>query len=334
MKRMLPFLIMVILLLGGCKPAEDVRLSVGTEDGGGSGYGTSASSVLQLSDFYSVAQSSTRDNNLLILGTPMYSLGQSDTYTLSDGSQIVLTYNDRGTLTDTLYTDFETGKSYSLFDKLVMIGVLQATTGSQSGGDSGTSDKPTTPSTDTPSGTASNIPAFSTKTYSRAEFDGKLSLYLDRNTVLTTFGYPNSFKGRTYKYDSYIVDCYNLSDGTQLLLDYGYDRTSLRCAAIVSGGMTKTYLGSWSAQNKPADYVRPRISLNSVTALSKGTAPQKAYEVLGEPQWFEGKASDYKEVYMLTDGNYIYLIYDSAHKALTGAYQLKTDGTRLEVTLK
>lgn len=332
MKRMLPILTIVILMLGGCKPAEDTRLSVGTEDGGGSGYGTSASSVLQLSDFYGVAQSSTRDNNLLILGTPMYSLGQSDTYTLTDGSQIVLTYNDRGTLIDTLYTEFETGKSYSLFDKLVLIGVLQGQSHSESG--SGSTDELTTPSTDTSGPTVSNVPAFSSKTYNRADFDGKLSLYLDRNTVLSTFGYPNSFKGRTYKYDSYIVDCYNLSDGTQLLLDYGYDRTSLRCAAIISGGMTKTYLGSWAAQSKPADFVRTRISLNSVTTLSKGTAPQKVYESLGEPQWFEGKASDYKEVYMLTDGSYIYLIFDSAHTALTGAYQLKADGTRLEVTLK
>ena len=83
----------LVLLLTACKPTEDADLRIGTEDGGGSGYGTEVKSVLDLSDFYTVANGSTRENNLLMLGTPFFVLGESDTYTLSDGSQVVLTYD-------------------------------------------------------------------------------------------------------------------------------------------------------------------------------------------------------------------------------------------------
>ena len=93
-------LLAVLLLLGGCKPAADELISVGTEDGGGSGYGVSVKSVLKLSDFYFITRGSTRDNNTLVLGTPVYTMGESDTYHLEDGSQVVLTYDAKGILED------------------------------------------------------------------------------------------------------------------------------------------------------------------------------------------------------------------------------------------
>lgn len=313
-------------------------MSVGAEDGGGSGYGVSTKSVLKLSDFYSVTQNSTRDNNLLILGTPVYSLGSSDTYQLEDGSQIVLTYDTKGILSDTLYTSMEDGKSYGLFDILVSLGVLKNSGGSQDGETSDPSENTADGEgqQNAPSGqNGTTLPIFSTKTYSKETFDGGLSLYLDRTAVVTTFGAPNAYAGRTYKKDSYLIDCYRLKDGSTLMLDYGYDRKSLRCAAIQGAdGITQGYLGTWSVQSKPADFVRPRIQLNQVTALSKGISPLKVYEKLGEPAWFEGTAKQYKEVYLLPDGSMIYLSYDSAHNQLTDAYQQTVDGKMLKVTLR
>ncbi len=326
---------LILLLCAGCAPSEDenVVFSAGTEDGGGSGYGVSTQSVMKLSDFYGVAVGSTRENNLLMLGSPLYSLGSSDTYALSDGSQVVLTYDTTGALADTLYTDFDSGKSYGLFDYLISIGVLQGTIGGSEDSDSPT----VTPEGNGQSGNAqgSGVPIFSTKTYSKATFDGKLSLYLDRSTVVTTIGAPSAFAARQYKSDSYIIDHYNLDDGSILMLDYGYDRKSLRCAAIKgSDGITSGYLGYWAPQSKPADFVRNKVELGQVTSLAKGADPAKVYGVLGEPAWMEGKSTDYRDVFVLSDGSHVFLSYSDAHSKLSGAYQVTTEGKPIEVSLR
>ncbi|MBR5782820.1 MAG: hypothetical protein IKY33_01175 [Clostridia bacterium] len=334
MKRVLPLLLILLVLLSACKPAEDREIRIGSEDGGGSGYGTDIKSVLELSDFYSVTSGSMRDNNLLMLGTPFFVLGESDTYTLSDGSQVVLTYDAKGILEDTLYTEFETGLSYSLFDKLTQLGVLR---GSQSDVETeppadGSGETVTPP---TGQGGSGGIVLFSDRTYKLSEFEGRLSLYLDRSTILSTFGFPNYYRGRTYQKDSYIIDCYVLDDGSIMLLDYGYNRINLRGAALQeAGGVTRKYLGSWSVQSKPADFIRPRVELSSVTALKKGTTAKDVYRALGEPAWFEGNASKYREAYVLPDGNIIYLTYDDGHKTLTSAYRQTAEGQLLEVTLR
>lgn len=324
-------LALILLLCAGCAPTdEDEVISVGTEDGGGSGYGVSVQSVLKLSDFYGVAVGSTRENNQLMLGSPLYSLGTSDTYALTDGSQVVLTYNTTGTLADTLYTDFESGKSYGLFDYLISIGVLQGTVGGEGG------DTPDTPDGgnqgDVQSG---NVPVFSTNLYSKSSFDGKLSLYLDRSTVVSTIGAPTAFAARQYKADSYIIDHYNLDDGSVLMLDYGYDRGSLRCAAIKGAdGVTSGYLGAWAPQSKPADFVREKIELRQITALARGTDVAKVYAALGEPSWMEGKATEYRDVYLLSDGSHVYLSFSDAHSKLEGAYQVTAEGKMIEVSLR
>ena len=325
-------LALILLLCAGCAPTdEDTVHSVGTEDGGGSGYGVSVQSVLKLSDFYGVAVGSTRENNQLMLGSPLYSLGTSDTYALTDGSQVVLTYNTTGTLTDTLYTDFESGKSYGLFDYLISIGVLHGTVSD------GESDTPVSPDGSTSNGGSGegNAPVFSDKLYARAAFDGKLSLYLDRSTVISTIGAPTAFAARQYKADSYIIDHYNLDDGSVLMLDYGYDRKSLRCAAIKGAdGVTSGYLGAWAPQSKPADFVREKIELRQVTALTKGTEVAKVYAALGEPAWMEGKVTEYRDVYLLSDGSHVYLSFSDAHSKLEGAYQVTAEGKLIEVSLK
>ena len=119
------------------------------------------------------------------------------------------------------------------------------------------------------------------------------------------------------------------------MLDYGYDRKSLRCAAIKGGdGVTSGYLGTWTPQGKPADFVRTKIELGKVTSLRKGANPAKIYGILGEPAWFEGTAADYRDVYVLSDGGHIYLSYSDAHSKLIGAYQVTAEGKLLEVSLR
>lgn len=333
MKRIVAILLMSIVLCTACAPIEhDKVILMGTEDGGGSGYSVGKQSVMRLSDFYGVTKGSMRDNNLLMLGSPSYSLGSSDTYPLADGSQVVLTYNTTGALSETLYTDFESGKSYDLFSYLISIGVLQGTLESE--------DKPSAPSTDTkPNGNENkepaDIPVFSSQIYKKANIDGKLSLYLSRNTVLTTIGAPNLFGARQYKKDSYIIDCYNLDDGSVLMLDYGYDRKNLRSAAIRGAdGVTSGYLGAWSAQSKPADFVRKTVKLNQITALKKGSSAADIYAMLGEPAWFEGKASNYKDAFLLDDGSTVYLSYTDAHSKLISAQQVTAQGKMMQVALQ
>lgn len=327
-------LLAVLLLLGGCKPAADELISVGTEDGGGSGYGVSVKSVLKLSDFYFITRGSTRDNNTLVLGTPVYTMGESDTYHLEDGSQVVLTYDAKGILEDTMYTSAEDNKNYGLFDIFVQQGVLH-NSGSSTDTQNGGNNEGQQPSTDGGAEqTPTDRPIFSTDTFRKEAFDGGLNLYLDRSTVLATFGSPSAFMGRSYRKDSYIIDVYKLSDGSTLMLDYGYDRKSLRAAAIRdTGGILSGYLGSWAEQSKPADFVRPTVSLNQVTSLKKGISPQKVYEKLGEPAWFEGSSSNYKDAYVLQDGNTVYLSYNTERTQLQEAYQQSSDGKVLEVAL-
>ena len=335
MKRIWVLGLALVLLCAGCAPKEDENIifSAGSEDGGGSGYGVSVQSVMKLRDFYAITVGSTRENNQLMLGSPLYSLGNSDTYALSDGSKVVLTYNTKGALTDTLYTDIKSGKSYGLFDYLISIGVMQGTIG---GNEENNTPKPT-PDSDSQGDGAQDgpLPLFSSKTYPKDTFDGKLSLYLDRSGVVSTMGAPSAFAARQYKNDSYIIDHYYLDDGSILMLDYGYDRKSLRCAAIKGAdGVTSGYLGTWAAQSKPADFVRPKIELKQVTALSKGASPTKVYTALGEPAWREGTAADFRDVYVLSGGGYIYLSYSDAHAKLSGAYQMTGDGKYVEVSLR
>lgn len=337
MKKWILLLLAVALLCGGCKPEEDSFEPIGSEDGGGSGYGVSAKSVLNLSDFYFLTQQATRENNTRLLGTPMYTLDNSDTYLLEDGSRIVLTYNDKGVLESTMFTDIQDSKNYSLFDILVREGVLKESalpenngTAGQSGqsGQSGTAGqtKPNPQSSDS---------VFSKGNFKKSAFDSGLSLYLDRTSVVATFGNPSYFIGRSYTKDSYIIDCYKLDNGGVLMLDYGFDRKSLRCAAIRGGdGITTSYLGTWSTQTKPADFVRPRIQLNQVTTLAKEMTPEKVYKTLGEPCWFEGSATSYQDVYLLDDGSTVYLMYDSAREKLMSARQLTVENKLIEVTLQ
>lgn len=346
-KKWLLFFIIATMCLSACHPAEEADVQIGTEDGGGSGYGVSAASALRLSDFYFITKNSTRQDNCLQLGTPFYSMGDSDSYTLEDGSSVTLTYNSQGILQDTLYSDFASGKNYGLFDKLVQLGVMHdaapngntpSTEPNTNGGaatDGGNSAKPQNGNGNSQSG--EDAPAkieFSNRLHSIEKF-ASLNLYLDRATVLSTFGNPNYFAARQYKKDLYIIDCYNLTDGGVLMLDYGYDRKSLRCAAKRGAdGVSTSYLGQWTVQEKPGDFVRTRIKLNSVTALQKGMTPEAVYQKIGEPGWFEGTNKEYRDVYTLSDDSLIYLSYDASRTALSAAYMQGVDGKVTPVSLR
>ena len=120
-----------------------------------------------------------------------------------------------------------------------------------------------------------------------------------------------------------------------LLLDYGYDRKSLRAAAVkATDGTVSTYLGTWSGQAKPADFIRPTVTINQATSLSKGMTPEKVYEKIGEPMWFEGNAASYRDAYALSDGSVVYLEYENNHSKLLSAYRAAADGKQTAVTLK
>ena len=326
------FCIIISLTLVACAPDETPR-ALGSEDGGGTGYGVTAKSVLRLSDFYGVARSSSRVNNRRMLGSPQVAVGNSDTYTLENGDTVTLDYDAKGVLQDTTFTDRADNVSYTLFDKLVLLGVLRQTADAEKTKPDTKPDDPqqggNTPSPTPPDG------VFSDKTYDRAAFEQSLSLSLDRATVLSTFGLPNAFAGRTYRKDGYIVDCYSLNDGSTLLLDYGYERGSLRAAALrTTGGTMTTFLGSWSVQAKPADLARPTVSLNQVTGLRLGASPADVYGKIGEPAWFEGTAANYNDAFVMVDGSTVYLQYDKGRTKLTGAYRVTTDGKQLTVGLR
>ncbi len=322
------------LALCACAP-DDAPRAVGTEDGGGTGYGVTAKSVLKLSDFYGVARSSTRAVNRRSLGSPQTAVGGVDTYTLENGDTVSLEYDEKGILKDTTFTDHAENVSYTLFDKLVLLGVLR-----QTASDAGKPQGGETPqSGETPQDGQQTAPVpegvFSDKTYERSQFEQSLSLSLDRATVLATIGRPNAFAGRTYRKDSYIVDCYELADGSTLMLDYGFERDSLRAAALrTTGGTMTTFLGSWTVQSKPADLARPTVSLNQVTSLRLGALPADVYGKIGEPAWFEGSAVSYVDAFMMVDGSVIYLQYDKGHAKLTGAWRVTTDGKQVTVGLR
>ncbi len=326
MKRILLFCLVALLVCSGCKPQDETQDTIGTEDGGGLGYGITAKSILRLSDFYFIRRSSARETNLLVLGTPVYSFGNDDTYQLEDKSQIVLSYDKKGVLLDAAYMEFATGNNYSLFELLQSLGIVNSVQ---------------TPTTDTPAtddkpteNQGGALPMFSSKDYTREEFE-TLSLFTARNTVLATYGSPSYFVGRDYQKDSYIIDCYLLKDGAMLLIDYGYSRTSLRCAAIKEAdGTVEALLGNWTKETKPADLVRARVEEGLVSKLRKKMKPEQVYAVLGEPLWYQGNSSNYQEVYMLSDGSSLYLTYDNGHNALSDVIELKADGTALQVALR
>lgn len=337
MKKILAFLLIALLLLGGCKPPQDEVITSGEEDGGGTGYGAVAKSVLQLSDFFFVVRGSLRSTVMEKIGSAQYSYeknGIYDEYILQDGSEVCLQYSaTTGALQSATYAEGKDAAAGDFFAKLVALGVLksagsgQTTTTPGGGGQTSGGDE-------TPSGQSDPSLRFETKTHRIETFDQSLTLYMERAAVLTAIGLPAGYTTHSYKKDGYIIDYYTLTDGRVLLLDYGYQRQTLRGAVLKNLNGSKTvYLGSDTAQSKPADFARPVQSRAQFEKLKLGMTPETVYRMVGDVHWLEGNATHYKDAYRLNDGSVVYLDFSAKHDKLISASIVGADGQGTALSL-
>lgn len=337
MKRMIA-LCLALICLAGCKPAEDMPIVLGSEDGGGTGYGSVAGSTLTVQDFYSVVRGVSRADLWKQLGSPQYDFvddALNDQYKLSDGSTISLQYNKTSeTLFAATFTDAASGKTMDFFAKLVELGVLR---------DAGNSNNtPTTPSTPSTPSTGGNeivdlpddSPKFQIKAHDISVFEQSLSLYADRITVLTVIGLPSGYASYNYQKDGYILDVYTLTDGRVLYLDYGYGRKTLRGVTMKHlNGAKSVFLGAATPQGKPSDFARPEQTVSQFTALKAGMTPEEVYRTVGDPHWLEGSATGYRDAWRLIDGRIVYLNFSAAHDKLASATVAGTDGRQTALKL-
>ncbi len=339
MKRFVAIFVILLLLLSGCKPADDAPVRLGSEDGGGTGYGSVTGSTLTIDDFFFVVRGALRADIWKQLGSPQYDFADdalNDQYTLSDGSRISLQYNKTAqTLFAATFTDAASGKTTNFFEKLVELGVLR-----DAGNSTTTPSTPTTP-TDPSNGGEGEIidlpddsPKFQIKSYDISVFEQSLSLYADRITILTVIGLPSSYASYNYQKDGYILDVYTLTDGRVLYLDYGYGRKTLRGATIKHlNGAKSTFLGTSSPQSRPSDFARPEQTVSQFTSLKAGMTPEQVYRAVGDPHWLEGNAGGYRDAYRLIDGRIVYLNFTSAHNKLASASLYATDGRTTALNL-
>ena len=322
---------LALLLLAGCKPADEAPIRLGSEDGGGTGYGSVAGSTLTVQDFFSVVRGAPRADLWKLLGSPQYDFADdalNDQYTLSDGSRISLQYNKTTqTLFAATYTDAASGKTIDFFEKLVELGVLR-----DAGSNNTTPSSPSTPSAPSTEGgemvdLPDDSPKFQKKSHDISIFEQSLSLYADRITILTIIGLPSGYASYNYQKDGYILDVYTLSDGRVLYLDYGYGRKTLRGATIKHlNGAKSVFLGAASPQGRPGDFARPEQTVSQFTALKAGMTAEEVYRTVGDPHWLEGSANNYRDAYRLMDGRIVYLSFSAGHATLSSVSVYGADG--------
>lgn len=343
----------VVMSVSSCNKAF---LSEGykVEDAGGTGYGATVKSALYIEDFYFMTVGTLKSKIDLIIGSAHYCRDNNEllpVYTLNNGDSIAVTFDsEKSTVTSAEYT-YSTGEKENFFDILVSLGVLKSSFQESNGGDTvvipsengGANDtKPPenndTPTVDnTPSNTQTAIQGevFATGMYNLTLVEAVLSVNMPRSSVLAGVGKPNYFFSTNFAYDSYIIDCYNLNDGSKLYLDYGFERDTLRCAAVYKNGTYTSILSSpWDTQVKPAGFTRTTINPDKINSLSKNLTPTEVYKKLGEPSWYEGSRGSYSDVYALSNGNKAYLNFGSAHNKLTSVSVKGEDGTETVITLK
>ena len=222
----------------------------------------------------------------------------------------------------------------------------QGTSGPSSGTDTPNEDQPsvnpdddkTEINVEKPSGPNYSTPViqtgyFASGSYDKSIFDNSLTIGMSRNSVLDNIGKPNYYSSSNFKNDSYIIDCYVLNDGTTLYLDYGYSREYLRCARTEKSGIYSAYLGTWSIQSKPGGFTHDLISQTMLDALRKDMVPSTVYSMLGEPHWYEGSSSRYRDAYELIDGTIAYLDFGSAHNKLSTITLLDISGKETLISL-
>lgn len=346
----------LMLSVSACKkalPGENYP----KENAGGTGYGAGVKSALYIEDFYFINVGTLKSAVELTLGSPHYTEeGNSfySVYDLNNGDSIEFSFDqEKNTVSKAEYV-YSDGNKSDFFGILVDVGVLKSPTseGGQTNVDipdnnvnPDNNNKP--PQNDNPSnGGTPNTPSdnkhnvvqgdqFATGMYNYTLIEPVLSLGVPRSSVIAAVGKPNYYFSHNFAYDSYIIDCYNLNDGSKLYLDYGYARDNLRCAAIYKNGSTESILGAkWIAQVKPAGFTRSVANKNAVGRLKKNMTPAQVYKSLGEPSWYEGNRGSYSDVFALPNGEYAYLNFGSAHNRLTSISIRGADGTDTALTLK
>ncbi len=345
-RRWMALLLTGVMLcsLGGCKQAQVQKAK---EESGGTGYGVSDKSVLTVQDLYFLRPGTNRSNVNKQLGSSLsYALEESnnDTYRLTDGETLVLTYNENDKIVTAVFTD-TAGKKQDFFAYLNELGIIsnyQAESGTVTEPETDPESQPDTqPEPDQSTGTTEEQPAvntdggyFSSKRYTYEMAEQILKLEVERETVVSAFGKPNSFSSVTFAKDSYLIDVYTMEDGGVLYLDYGYNRTNLRAARLVKGTTATDYLGTWGQEEKPEGYIRFTRNQSVFNTLKKNAKPSEIYRRFGAPDWLEGSATRYRDAYMLLGGDVFYLDFGPNHAGLTAVVLQRSDGSVVNYTLK
>ena len=350
-------IIFSLFIFSGCKKA-DVKSSFQKENAGGTGYGAAVKSELYIEDFYFLTLGTEKSKVELLTGDAHYYKDNNEltpVYILNNGDSIELAYDEKNSTTiKATYTSAQDQSNESFFNILVSLGVLKSS-GQESeapitivpgtqidqtppfDNDDPVTDAPTVddPITEKPPVSRPTQGAhFASGMYNLTIIQPVLTPDIPRSSVITAVGKPSYYFSHSFSSDSYIIDCYNLNDGSKLLLDYGYERLRLRCAAIYKNGTYTSILGTpWTVQTKPEGYTRTTISRNTLNKLSKNSTPAKVYSSIGEPSWYEGTRGSYNDVFMLTDGAQAVLNFGSAHNKLTAISIKETNGTVTVLTL-
>ncbi len=340
----------ICLSLFGCNKAN-TETQYAKEDAASTGYGTGIRSAIYIEDFYFLTLGTEKSVVDILLGAAHYNKDNNEllpVYTLANGDNISITYDsEKKTVASAEYTYTEDMESKNFFDILVELEILDSP--SQETTQENTTDIPNqqikdeiitiTPSdesvTNSPTQQTTQGDVFASGAYNFTLIESLLQINMPRTNILSVIGKPNYFFSHSFNADSYIIDCYNLNDGSKLYLDYGFERTNLRCAAIYKNGTISTILNvEWSEQQKPNGFTRPVSDVNRVHRLSKNMTPAKVYAYLGEPSWYEGTRGSYSDVYLLSDGSHAYLSFGSAHNKLTSLSIKGADGTVTVISLK
>lgn len=345
-KRWMLYLLTAALLLSlcGCKKAAVSKLQ---EESAGTGYGTSEKSILTMQDLYFLRPGSNRKTVTENLGSSLYSALQEqerDTYRLTDGETLVLTYNQNNKVIQAELTD-TSGQKQDFFRYLNDMGIISNYQSESEKAPEETPEEPETP--DHPiepeepvtqpqpeQGLKPESGYFSAKRYSYSMAEQILKEGVERETVLSALGKPNSFSSVSFAKDSYLTDVYIMEDGSALHLDYGYARTALRAVQKVQGTTVSGYIGSWGQEEKPEGYIRITRNQSVFNTLKKNVKPSEIYRRFGAPDWLEGNASHYRDAYALRGGDVFYLDFGADHAGLKAVMVQKSDGKLVNYTLR
>lgn len=343
----------VLFSLGGCKRE---LMEKPKEESGGTGYGVTDKSVLTLQDLYILRPGAKRSNVNQLLGSSLsYALEEADRdiYRLTDGETLVLTYNYNNQIIAAELTD-TAGKKQDFFAYLNDLGVISNYKGendSSADPEQQPEQQPEQPEQSLPSveldtesehvkpneqkpAASADSGYFSSKRYTYEMAAQILKLEVERETVVSAFGKPNSFSSVDFAKDGYLIDVYTMEDGSVLYLDYGYERIKLRAVRKVSGSTTADYLGTWGKEMKPEGYVRFTRNRSVFNTLKRNAKPSEIYRRFGAPDWLEGSSTHYRDAYMLLGGETYYLDFGPNHAGLTAVVLQKEDGSVVNYTLK